>query len=880
MPLPRQFRLPFRGTRELRRDIDAELDHHLAAVADDLVRQGMDPDAAAQEARTLLGDRAALQRALLRQGARGEWGQRMLTILRETLADAGFAFRLAARRGGTAALIVATLALGIGVATTFATAVDAIVFRPLALAEPDRVMSLVRVEETTGRTDGVAPGTIADWRERSRAFVAIAGTEPYSLSYREESGPVSIGTWRVTERYFDVFQATPVAGRLLEEADFEPSAEAVVVVSYPFWASRFGADPAAVGSILSLGGDQVPYRLVGVLPADFPYADGRDLYVPRPLVGPLRQNRYANYYPTFGRLAAGSTRESAEAEMRRIAAATALEFPDSDAGLSVAVSPLASSITDGARPALLLLLLASLLILAIACVNAASLILAEAARRSRELAVRAALGAGRWRIVRQVAAEVGLLAIAAGLLGVAIAAAGVGAFRRLAPEGLPRLNELAVDGRLLLLGTATSVVVALLVAVAPALRGVGADLHLALKAGGRGGLRSRESIRLRSALVTVQVSLAVVVLAGGGLLLRSWMALGDTDQGYSPVGVVGAEAHIWGSHPTPESQRLFTREAVRRLQEAPGIRASIASSLPLSDGIGNEDAEVQAPGALRPLEAFGVIADEGYFDLLGIPVLEGRGIDRDIRAEGEPVVVISDAIARHYWPGGGAVGSLLSVSYGGPPVASRVIGVVGDVQYQSLERAQGPTVYLPFVQSPTGSFFVVAAGAQPSSATDPLVRSVLRDMAPTLAFGQVVQLEQQVWSAGKGRRFSLLILGAFGMVSAALTAIGLFGLMAHMIRMRTRELGIRLALGALPRRLQRLVLRQAAALVALGVALGVVAFLLGGGLMRRMVYGVVTNDPVTIVAVALAVGLLALTAVWQPARMATRIDPAAALRAD
>ncbi len=803
-----------------------------------------------------------------------------MTVLRELLLDAGFALRLGRRRGGTAALIVVTLALGIGVATTFASAVDTILFRPLPISQPDRVVSLFRVDKASGRPDGVAPGTIVDWRERTRSFAVIAGAEPYSYAYDYGAGPVSVGAWRVSEGYFDIFRVQPVVGRLLGDADFEADADAVAVVSYPFWTTRFGSDSAVIGTMVRLGSDRIPYRIVGVLPSDFPYMDGRDLYVPQPLVGQLRQNRFSNYYPTFGRLTAHASLESAEADVQAVSAVTAAEFPESDAGWTASLVMLDASITAGVRPGLLLLLLASVLILLIACVNAASLIVAEGARRSRELAVRAALGAGSWRIVRQMIAEVGLLALGAGVLGIGIAMGGLAAFRQFAPAGIPRLNELQVDLTPVALGALAAIIVAIVVAVPPVMRVGGADLRAALKAGGRGALQSPQSVRLRSILVTVQVALAVVVLGGAGLLLRSWMAITATEQGYHPAGVVGAEAHFWGSQPTEEARLAFVEEVVRRLNEQPGVRASVASSLPLSSGIGNEDAEVQIPGSTESIEAFGVIVGSGFFELLSVPILDGRSIDADIRAEGDPVVVISTAVADRLWPGGDAVGALIQVSYGGPPQLLRVIGVVGDVRFQSLEREQGPTVYLPYVQAPTGSLFVVAGGAQPAVATDPLVRGVLRDIAPTMPFGQVVHLDQQVWSAGKGRRFSLMILAAFGAVSVLLTAIGLFGLMAHMIRTRARELGIRLALGAWPAQLRRLVLRQAATLVGTGVVAGVALFLLGGGLMRGMVYGVVTDDPLTIVAVAMVVVFVALGAVWRPAKMATRINPAAALRAD
>ncbi|MGH7586156.1 MAG: ADOP family duplicated permease [Gemmatimonadales bacterium] len=880
MPSPRQFRLPFRRARELGRDIDAELSHHLAAATDDLVRQGVPHHEALLAASTRLADKARIRRDLLRQDRRAEWENRIMTAVGNLRQDLQFAARLARRRSGTSILIVLTLAIGIGVATTFAGTVDALLLRPLALDRPERVVSLWRVPTATGIAQEVAPGTVVDWHERASSFEALAGAEPYSLAFDDGSGPRSIGTWRVTEGYFDVMRSVPVHGRLLEARDYADGADPVVVVSHSLWATRLGADPDATGRILPLGNDRTPFRVVGVLPADFPYTDGRDLYVPRVLTGEVRSNRFANYFPTVARLAPGVSREAAATELREIAAATALEYPESDEGFTAEVAPLAASISADVRPGLLLLLLAATLILLIACVNAASLLLAEATRRARELAIRAALGAGRGRIVRQLITEALLLGMLAGSLGIAITVGGLAAFRRLAPTGMPRLNELTLDIRLVLLGALISVLVALLVSVPTALRIVSADLHPALKPGGKGGLQSPTAMRVRGMLVATQVSLAVVLLAGGGLLLRSWMAITATDQGYAPRGVAGAEAHVWGTFPDEAHRLAFANRIVSRLEEAPGVAATIITTLPLTTAIGDEDAEVALGGATAALEALGLVAHNGYFGLMGIEVLEGRGIDQRIRPDGEAAVVVNASLARRFWPAGGAVGSLLQVSYGGPAEPRRIIGVVADVRYHSLEREPGPTVYLPYAQNPGGSIFVVARSPESGTHAASLIRQSLRELAPTVALDLIVTLDEQVWLAGKARRFSLLLLTAFGAISALLTGIGLFGLMAHTIRSRTQELGIRLALGAWPGRLRRLVFQQAVRLVAAGLVVGMLAFTLASGLMRRMVYGVATLDAVTLVAVALVVGLVTLLATWAPARMATRVDPAAALRAE
>jgi predicted permease len=445
---------------------------------------------------------------------------------------------------------------------------------------------------------------------------------------------------------------------------------------------------------------------------------------------------------------------------------------------------------------------------------------------------------------------------------------------------MPRLNELTVDLRVLAVGALVSLLVAILVSIPTAWRIVVADLHPALKAGGRSGLQSPMATRVRGALVAIQVALAVVLLAGGGLLLRSWLTLTATDQGYQAAGVAGAEAHVWGNFGTPEERYAFAQRITARLEEAPGVQATIVSTLPLTDDIGDEDAEVRLPGGANPTKALGIVAAAGYFELLGIALLDGEGIDARIRPGGEPGVVINESLARAHYPGGDAVGSLLHVAYGGPEFPHRVLGVVADVRYRSLEQEAGPTVYIPYAHVSTGSFFVVARSPESGAHAASLVRQALRETAPTVALDLVVSLEDQAWIAGKARRFSLLLLGAFGAISALLTGIGLFGLMAHTIRGRTQELGIRMAVGAWPERLRGLVFRQAARLVGIGLVAGIVVFALASGLMRGMVYGIGTLDLVTMVGVALVVGIVTLAGTWAPARMATRVDPAAALRAE
>ncbi len=874
----RRFRLPFRRLRELRRDIDAELAHHLAAATDDLIRAGVDPSTAQRQAQDRLRNLRALKQGIVRHDWLSERRRSTAVWLDGLHTDLGFAIRLARRRRATSLLMVVTLALGIGIATAFAAAVDAVLIRSLPLRQPEAVMRLWRVHAADGRRGNVAPGTVADWRERARSFSHVAAAEPFGLDYDDGTGARSIGTWRVTDGFFEIMHMAPTQGRSLEAHDYEDGAEAVVVISHDFWRSRLHSDPAAVGRVLRLDG--APVRVVGILAPQFPYAEQRQLYVAGRLTSSVRENRRSDYYLTYGRLAPGATPQSGETELQTIAQHTALEFPESDAGLSAAVTPLAEALTADVRPGLLLLMLAAWLILGVACVNAAGLLLTEALRRGRELAIRAVVGAGRQRIVMQQVTEAMLLTTVAGVLGFGIAAFVVTQLRVWAPVDMPRIAELTLDLRLLGIGAAIILMVSVAVAVPSAARALTGDLHAAIKRAGSGGSSGPAVSRLRRLLVVVEVSLAVDLLAGGALLFRSWVVLTRTDQGYSPAGVAAAEAHFWDLKPTPEGRFEFTRQVVDEIRSRPGLRATVASTLPLTRAIGNEDAEAQLPGTATTIAALGMAVGAQYFDVLGIGLRDGHAFDAILSPDGEPVVVVNETLARRLWPGGQAVGQILLVSYNGPSRPHRVLGVARDVRYHSLERAEGPTVYLPYTQTLGGSLFFVATDMRDARVAENALVHVLRALAPTLGIDQVVQMEAQVRGAAHARRFSLFLLGAFALASVVLTGIGLFGLMAHTIRSRTQELGLRMALGAGPRLLRLLVLGEAARLVSIGVAVGLAAFAAISGVLRNQLYGVAPHDPIALGAAGVVVAGVALLATWAPARMATQIDPASALRVD
>lgn len=877
--MPR-FRFPFPRSHELHRDIEDELEFHLEQAIAALEREGASPAEARAEANARLGARAELHAALFRIDHRSMLRSRLMATTHEFTADVRFALRRLRRRPTLGVVTVLTLALGIGTALTFLAATDAILIRPLPIHDPDGAVTLWRTSaaDAAVRT-GLAPGTIRDLAEETATFAAVAGAQPYSHSIERDGEPVSIGTWRVTEGFFDVLHATPAAGRLLAAEDFVAGAPPTLVVSFDFWQSWLGGDPSAVGRYERLDGD--PYLVVGVLPPDFPYAEGRQFYAPHVVRGAERESRLADYWSAYARLRPGVELPAAAAELRMLAARSDARAPASSAPRGLDIVPLSDALLGAVRARLGLLLVAALLLLAMATANASSLMVADTMGRSRELAVRASVGAGRGRIVRQLVTEAAVLALAAGMLGTALGAAGLRLFRAWAPSSVPRLAELGVDGRVVGIGALVTIAIAALVGVAAARGAATADLHDALKeaADGGGTVHAR---RFRALLVTTQVALAMLLLSSGGLLLRSWIQLSSVDQGYRAAGVVGIESHVWGAFPTPTARAEFGRELTTRLAQLPGVEAAaIATTLPLAPTIGREDIELRRTGTSDVVSAFTVVGTPGLLDVLGITLVKGRGFADTDDAAGERVVILGASAARRLFPDRDAVGETIELA--DTPARSgprRVIGVARDARFQSLERPAALTVYLPHAQEPSGSLYLTVRTTGSAPAALPALRRAVRELLPAAALNEVVLLEDETRRASTPRRFAALLVSSFSVVALVLTAVGVFGLLAQLVRLRQRELGVRLALGAWPAQLRRMVVREGLRLTGVGVGIGLALFVLGSGVLRSQLYEVPVRDPVTLGLVTLILLAAAACSSWWPGTLATRVDPMRSLRAE
>ena len=809
----------------------------------------------------------------------------MRTLLRE--------LRHAARalRADVSFTVVAvlTLAVGIGASTAIFSAVDGVLLKPLPYADADRVVTVWERDRTSGERLEVAPGNFLDLRERARAAVSLAAAEPYSLDFAGADGPESLRTSLVSEGFFDVLGTAPRLGRTFRAEEFVAGRDRVVVLSDALWRERFGADAGVVGHAVTLDGQ--PYTIVGVMPPAFRIAagsDGRDLWAPKVFTAAERTRRTQGYYTVVGRLAPGVSLERARATLATVGRQLAAEHPAARIGTDFTLVPLAEQLTAHVRPALLVLLGAAALLLLVACANVANLMLARTLARGREFAIRRALGAGRAHVVRQVVVESAVLALAGGMAGAFVAWWGVDAVRALSPSSLPRADELAVDGRALAFALGAAAVTACLFGALPAFRAASADLRERVE-GGRATAGPARG-RVRSVLTAAEVGIALVLLVGAGLLGRSALALLRVERGFRADHVAAVTVFVWGEGREPARRVTLVRELVDRVAALPGVRAAaMTSSLPLADPITGDEATFQIAGRAAPPAgeeptAHVTVATEGYLDALGTPLRRGRAFTRADDARSVPVALVNEAFVRRHFPGEDALGRRIEVQSSegsrGTAVRREIVGVVADVRQTGLAADPRPAIIVPHAQAPTGAVtIVVRTPGDPAAALDAIKRAVW-SVQPSLAIYASTTLEDLVADQLREGRFYLLLLAGFAGAALALAGVGVYGALSHGARERSREMSVRVALGARAADVARLVLRQGAVPALAGTLGGALAAAALTRLLGRLLFGTPPLDPLTFgAAAALTLGV-ALVACAIPARRAGRVDPVAVLRAE
>jgi predicted permease len=864
-------------TRALEREMDDEMRFHVEMEAADLVARGVAPDEARRRAMVSFG-------GVERYKDEGR-DVRGVSPLEDFLRDVRYGVRSLRRRPGFAAVVVLTLAVGIGGTTAIFGAVHGVLLAPFPYHEPDRIITVW----TNDRIEGddrqhVSPPNFLDWRERQRSFSTFAAANPYSMDYLGPDGPEHLGTWLVSEGFFETFGIRPLIGRAFTPEEFTAGRNRVVVIGEDVWRSRFNADPQVIGRQLTL--DSVPRTIVGVMPRSFRFAPERQVWQPYVFDDDDRRTRRSTYLTVVGRLRPGTTLGSARSELATISAQLAREYPRTNTGVSATLVPLPEQTVGHVRKALLVLMGAVGLVLLIACGNVAGLLLARAVQREREVAVRVALGAGRGRIVRQLGAESLVLAVAGGVAGLVVAFGGMAAIRALGPDTLPRLDEIAIGPSVLAFALATTLGAAIVFGIAPAVHATPTDVRERLAAGSARSGASRPRRRLQSAFVVVQFALALVLLVGAGLLVRSFVSLLRVERGFDPQGVLAATVQSWAYYPTPDRRAAFVKEATERLAALPGVQgAGVTSALPFAPQIGQDEAgfEIEGRPAASPEESKTVriaAVTSGYFAALRIPLRAGRMFGSTDARGAALVAIVSEALVRRQFPNQNPLGQRIKVTFGGPVVPRTIVGVVADVRHGGLHEAPQPTVYLPHSQAATGAnAFVVRTAGDPLAALGQL-RAEFRAINPSMPVASTATLESLLDDSLRERRFHLALLGAFAGVALLLAALGVYGVMSHATSERTHEIGVRMALGARGTDVLRMVMRQGTTLAVAGALGGLLGAAAATRLLRGMLYGVTPLDPFAYLGAGVLLLMAAALACYLPARRAARLDPVRALRAE
>lgn len=877
----------FRG-RRLDEDLAEELAAHLdMAVAED-VRAGMSPQEARRRALVRLGG-VERTRALHRE-ARG------LPLFETLVQDARHALRALRRSPSFAAVAVGILALGIGGNAAIFSLVSAVLLRPLPLRDPDRLVVLWAELSVAGAPGGPirvepAPGDYTEWKARSRSFAGLAALERRVYNLTGEGEPEKLVGLRVTGNLFELLGLRPLAGRTLLPRDEGPDSGPVAVVAESLWRRRFGADPGLVGRSITLGG--LPHTVVGVVPGHFRFPDQEGtVWVPASFTPAELASRGAHWY-VVGRLAAGISPRQADAEMKAIAQRLARERPDTNAGVGATVTGLHAQLARDVRPALLILLGAVATVLLIACANVANLLLARGAARQKEFALRRALGAGRGRIVRQVLTESLVLAALGVGVGMALCAASFDHLAALIPGTFPEGTGPRLDWRVLGFTAGTALVTVVLSAAAPAVVASRHGLVEALKQGPGRGAVSVAGGRLRPALVVGEISLTVVLLAGAGLLMRSYVRALDVDPGFDPRNLVVAETVLaparYGERP---SRTAFYHEVLERVNALPGVVAAGYVNYPpltLKEGRGLLAIEGQPPPPpeqrARHVVSWRVVSPR-YLAALGVPLIRGRHLDERDGPDAPPAVVVNAAMSRLHWPDGDPIGRRLKLGRaGGSNPWCTVVGVVGDVRQMGLDVPAEPEVYFSLDQ-PTGAspFFwpqhlVVRTQGDPLGLASAL-RRVVWEVDPDQPVSNLRRMSDIFDGELSHRSTQAALVGAFAALALALAAVGLYGVLSYDVARRTSEIGVRMALGAQRADVVGSVVGRALLLAAAGISLGVAGALALSRALASLLFGVGPADPVTFVAVPAAVLAVALLAAYVPARRAASIDPILALRAE
>jgi putative ABC transport system permease protein len=860
----------------IHQEITEELQFHIDMRAEENIRRGMSPDEARRDAERSFGDLTRIkERGYDIRG--GRW-------LETVWQDLRYGARSLVKNPLFTLIAVLTLALGIGANTAIFSIVNAVLLRPLPYREPEKLMTIwtARPQQGQGQFRTSLPN-FKDWREQNRVFEGMAayGFNRYILTGGGE--PEQIRGAQVSEDFFNVMGVRAALGRTFTP---EENSEPFVVLSDGLWSRRFSSDPRVIGKTLTLNGTN--FTIVGVMPAQFDFP-GQEVVLwvtlSQAMSGsPNYANSRTNHsFCVAARLKDGVTLKQAQTEMDVVASRLKQQYPETNANLGVSVIPLYEQVVGNVRPAMLVLLGAVAIVLLISCANVANLLLARAVAREREFAVRMALGASRWRLIRQLLTESLLLAVLGGSVGVLLAMWGISSLTRLDSGDVPRLDQVSVDGVVLGFTLAVTILSGIIFGIAPALSAK-ADLSVALKDSGKGAIGTRRGQRLRSVFVVSEIALALILLVSAGLMIRSFLRLIAVDPGFNPHNLLTMQIILPASK-YADAQRIVNlyREVFERLTLQPGVEA-VGAGTGLPPVINQLRSSFTVEGYQPTRAGEETIANflsinPEYFKTLGIPLIAGRAFSDQDTERAPRVAIISQRMVKRYFPDGRAVGGRISSGGGAAPQWHEIIGVVSDVKYSGgLSSAEEDAIYLPYSQAPTnGMYLMLRAGAHPLSLVAS-AKSVVHSLDADVPIAKIKMMDDVIDSSVARPRLIVALLGLFGAMALTLAVIGIYGVISYTVAQGAQEIGIRMALGAKPSNVLRMIIGRGVRLALTGVAIGVIGSFAATRALGDLLFSVRPTDPLTFgVGATLLIGV-AILASYIPARRAMKVDPVTALK--
>jgi putative ABC transport system permease protein len=800
--------------------------------------------------------------------------------------DLRYGSRMLLKKPGFTVAAILALALGIGANTAIFSVVYTVLLNPLPYASPTQLVWIWETNPGSGiKAETSSLPNYTDWKNQAQSFEGMAAFVGSSLTLTSEGEPERIPVTYVSANFFDVLGTAPAMGRNFATEENEPGKNRVLVISHSLWQRRFGANPNLVGQSITLNGN--PYTVVGILPAGFKNPTP-DQSKPAEMWSPLPYNldqaqRRSDYLSIIARLKPNVTLQQAQAEMNTITSRLAGQYPDANTGWSTKILSLHERMVGDVRTALWLLMGVVGFLLLIACANVANLLLARVSARQQEIAIRRALGADRLRLVRQFLTESVLLAMVGGILGLLLAMWGVEVLAALSPGNIPRLKEIGLNWQVLSFTLLVSLLTGVIFGLLPALHATNPDLTESLKEGGRSSSEGLRGGRLRNSLVVAEIAIALVLLIGAGLMIKSFVRLEEVDPGFHPERILTSDLQLPSAKYKEDAKVVgFFNQFMGRVAAQQGVESVAAiSTLPLSGGGDTISFEVEG----RPLSLPGQAVDAeyrvvtpAYFNTMGIPLVKGESFTERHTADTPIVMIVNETFARRYFKGEDPIGKRINLGDPQSDPWRTIIGIVKDIRHEGLDTEPYPQMYGPHAQLPRRAMTLVVRTSGDPLSLVPVIRNELTAIDRDQPLYNVRTMEQVLAASIARQRFNMLLIAVFACVGLVLASVGIYGVISYSVTQRTHEIGIRMALGAQARDILRMVVRQGMLLVIIGVAVGLVSAFILTRLMSSLLYGVTATDPLTFIGLSLLLAAVALLACLIPARKATRVDPIEALR--